>query len=141
MERSDSDEPDVPVGRGWSAVELEHVDRAGELEIAVRRADGSPGAWTPIWAVVVNGGVLVRTWRLRDTGWYGRAVRLGEARIRVPGTEAEVRVERASGPADAVDGAYRAKYGVEGARSMTTDEAVSSTLLLTPVGPRSGPRE
>ncbi len=117
-------------GRAWTVEQLASVASAAELEIAVQRADGSAGDWTPIWAVVVGGDVLVRTWVRRDTGWYGRAVRSGRARIRVPGVEADVLVETDAADAAAVNEAYREKYGVAGAASMTTDEAVASTLRL-----------
>jgi hypothetical protein len=117
----------------WSPPQLAAIDGAGELEIAVRRTDGGPGRWTPIWVVVVGQDVLVRTWHRRDAGWYGRAVRSGAASIRVPGASAEVRVEPVGEERrEAVGAAYRRKYGVGGAESMTTDEAAASTLLLRP---------
>ena len=119
---------------GWSSAQREAIAGAQELEIAVRREDGEDGRWTPIWVVVVGDDVLVRTWHLRDTGWYGRARRAGSARVRVPGASAEVRVEQVGGAHDraAVDTAYRQKYGTGGAESMTSEEAAASTLLLRP---------
>ena len=123
-------------GDGWDAERLTRIDRARELEIAPPRAGGGVGRWTPIWVVVVDDEVFVRTWYRRDTGWYGRAVRAGRARIRVPGAVADVRVEPVDSRPEAVDAAYRAKYGVGGAGSMTTVDAVATTLRLTPEGPQ-----
>ena len=45
----------------WSPDELERIGSATELEIAVRRADGTGRRWVPIWAVCVGERVYVRT--------------------------------------------------------------------------------
>ena len=120
----------------WSADDLRLLDAAGELEIAVRRPDGSLRRWLPIWVVSTGEQAYVRTWYRRDTGWYGHALRSRQARIRVPGLEADVAVEdigdtSARVTAD-VDEAYRTKYGPGGAGSMITPEAVTTTLRLIP---------
>lgn len=67
----------------WSADDLRLLDAAGELEIAVKRNDDSLRRWVPIWIVCAGGQVYVRSWHRRDTGWFGHAVRLGRASIRV----------------------------------------------------------
>ena len=123
----------------WSKDELERISTAEELEIAVRRADGTLRRWMPIWAVCVDGQVYVRTWYRRDTGWYGRVVQSRRARIRVRGLERDVSVEDA-GHVDSelragVDAAYRTKYARYGSTTvahMTTDEAAASTLRIIP---------
>lgn len=116
---------------GWSADALERIGAATELQIAVRRADGTPRDWTPIWVVCADDQVYVRSWHRRDTGWFGDAVRSGRARIRVPGLEADVTVEDVGdsgrGP---VDAAYRAKYGAAGSESMVSPAAAATTLRL-----------
>lgn len=118
----------------WTPQQLEHVDAARELEIAARRADGTPGRWTPIWAVCADGEVYVRSWHRRDTGWFGRAVRTRGGRIRVPGLEADVVIDDVGeGPAElraAVDDAYRAKYGDGPSGAMVTPSAAATTLRL-----------
>lgn len=110
---------------------LRHLAGLRELEIAAPTADGRPGVWTPIWVVVVADRVYVRTWRRRDTGWYGRAIAASRARILVSGDAVDVAVT-VTGDADAaaIDTAYAAKYG-PGGRSMATAEAAASTLRLT----------
>jgi hypothetical protein len=119
----------------WTPRQLAQVERSPELEVAVRRSDGTLTRWTPIWAVVVGEDVYVRTWQRRETGWYGGALRNGTARIRVPGAETEVGVESVVRTCRAaVDGAYEAKYGGAGARTMITEEAAASTLRLVPAG-------
>jgi hypothetical protein len=123
------------MGAPWSADALEHLGAAGELEIAVRRADGTVRPWTPIWVVRVDDQVYVRSWHRRDTGWFGDAVRSGRARIRVPGVEADVTVtDVGAGDSAGVDAAYRAKYSDAGSASMVTLSAAATTLRLDPVG-------
>lgn len=124
---------DRPTQPTWSTQDLLHLDGMRELEIAAPRADGGLGRWTPIWVVVADDEVFVRTWQRRNTGWYGRAVASGSARIRMRSEPVDV-IVAATGDtdADAVDAAYRAKYGAAGAQSMVTAEAVASTLRLTP---------
>jgi hypothetical protein len=120
----------------WSPEELRLVNAAGELQIAVKRSDGSLRHWLPIWVVCPGGQMYVRTWYRRDTGWFGHALRSHRARIRVPGLEADVTIKDigdASAQVNAdVDAAYRAKYGHVGAGSMVTATAVATTLQLDP---------
>ena len=117
----------------WSAAELHRLGAAVELQIAVRRADGTLRDRTPIWVVCADGQVYVRTWHARDTGWFGQALRSRRARIRVPGLEADVIVENIGEGAvelrESVDTAYKLKYGA-GSASMVSPSAVVTTLRL-----------
>jgi hypothetical protein len=114
----------------WSERELQLIDRARELDIAVRRGDGTLRRWTPIWVVRADDRVYVRTWYRRDTGWFGAVLRSGRARIRVPGLEAEAVVTEVGELRERVDAAYRDKYGDAGSASMVGDEAAATTLRL-----------
>jgi hypothetical protein len=119
----------------WSDEDLRLIDAAEELQIAVRRADGSLRRWVPIWVVCAGTQAYVRTWYRRDTGWFGQALSAQRARIRVPGLEADVTIEdigdaSAQVTAD-VNDAYRTKYG-GGAGSMVSATAVATTLRLKP---------
>ncbi len=125
----------------WSPEQLQRIDEADELEITSRRADGTLRQFVPIWVVRVDDHVYVRTWHRRTTGWFGRVLEAGRARVRVPGLEADVVVEDVgAGPGELrshIDEAYRAKYGRYGDGSvgqMVTDEAVAATLRLSPDG-------
>ncbi|MEU4242190.1 DUF2255 family protein [Actinoplanes sp. NPDC026619] len=119
----------------WSADELQRIGSAGELEIAVSRADGTRPRWVPIWVVRAGEQVYVRSWHRRDTGWFGQALRSRQAGIRVPGLTADVTIDDiGTGPAPLraeVDAAYRAKYGEAGAASMVTEAAAATTLRLS----------
>jgi hypothetical protein len=123
----------------WSPEELERIDSADELRIAVERTDGTLPPWVPIWAVCSDGQVYVRTWYRRETGWFGRALKSGRARIRVPGLEVGVVVEDVGEGTDqvrvGVDAAYRAKYDHYGPGSvdqMVAAAAAATTLRLEP---------
>ena len=123
----------------WTPDDIRRIASAGELEIAVKRADGTLRRWLPIWVVCVGEQVYVRTWYRRETGWFGHVVDSHRACIRVPGLQADVAVEEiAAGPeqlrAD-IDAAYRAKYGRYGASTverMVADAAADTTLRLSP---------
>jgi hypothetical protein len=125
----------------WTPEQLQRIDGSDELEIASRRADGTLRQFVPIWVVRVDDQVYVRTWHRRTTGWFGRVLDAGRARVRVPGLEADVAVEDVgAGPGplrSQVDAAYRAKYGRYGdgtVGQMVADEAVAATLRLSPDG-------
>lgn len=120
----------------WSLHELQCIDTARELYIAVKRADGTRRHWTPVWVVCADNQVYVRTWYRRDTGWFGHALRSRRARVRVPGLEADVTLEDVGeGTAElseSIDTAYRTKYGSAGSTSMVTASAAATTLRLNP---------
>ena len=124
----------------WTSEQLARVDAARELEIAVRRADGTLRPWMPIWVVHVAGDIYVRTWYRRETGWFGLALRTRRARVRVPGLDVDVRIEDVGigqpGLRAHVDDAYRDKYGGgDSTENMVGDEAAATTLRL--LGDRS----
>jgi len=131
----------------WSTEQLQLLDAAVELNIAVPRPDGALGRWTTVWVVCVGQGVFVRSWHRRETGWFGRAVITRRARIRLTGLETDVtvvdlgRIGDRSGEEpqlqgelfDEVDSAYRTKYGAFGdatVRAMVSAHARVTTLRL-----------
>ena len=126
---------------GWTAEILDTIGDAVEIEIGTGRANGSARPWVPIWVVRVGGDVFVRSWTAERGGWYRAAREQGRARLRVGGREWPVLVTSApTSVRDAVDRAYRDKYGHPGSGSvagMVTDQAAASTLRLSP-GPHTG---
>jgi hypothetical protein len=121
----------------WSPDDLERIGSARELQIAVKRDDGTLRRWVPIWVVLVDEQIYVRTWYRRETGWFGQVLSSHRARIRVPGLETDVAVKhigRGTAPLrTGVDAAYRTKYGSSSSTaSMVTPEAAATTLQLSP---------
>ncbi|WP_028067846.1 DUF2255 family protein [Solirubrobacter soli] len=120
----------------WTEDELRAVTAADELSIAPVKRDGGLRGFTIIWAVREGDDVYVRAAYGPRTGWHRVARAGGAARVRVGGLERDVTVEAAD-PAsyDAVDAAYRDKYGRRYASivdGITTPEARATTLRLTP---------
>ena len=96
---------------GWSEEELDRIGSADELRISSRRPDGTLRKFITIWAVRSGGDVYVRSAFGPENGWFVRATRSGEGRIRAGGVERDVSFERPDPSVDAVlDAAYHAKY-------------------------------
>ncbi|MFT3899360.1 MAG: DUF2255 family protein [Gordonia sp. (in: high G+C Gram-positive bacteria)] len=120
----------------WSAAELAEFSSQDELFIETRRKDGSTVSAVPIWMVVVDEKLYVRTWEVRTTGWYGRAVRDGTAAVSTGGPKTPVTVEQVGSlDSDAIEAAYRRKYRRYAASTLDpilTDDGIATTLRLTP---------
>lgn len=94
---------------------LEPFGRADEIRISSRRDDGSLRPAIPIWGVVVDGALYVRSQAGATNGWYRRALASGVGRISAGGTDLDVTFTRAvDADNEAIDAAYRAKYGYFG---------------------------
>ena len=118
---------------------LDRVGRATELELAIRRADGSLSVFTTMWVVGVEGAAYVRSARGPEGAWYRRALRYGEGRIRAGGVERDVTFVQISADEEethtAIDAAYHAKYDSYGPRivgSVIGPKAAEVTLRLDP---------
>lgn len=84
----------------------------------MRAGSRSDHRFIGIWAVVVEGRVLARSWTLEPGGWYGTllddplgAIQVGERQLRIRAVP--VRSERIR---DAVEQAYAVKYPTPGSR-------------------------
>ena len=117
--------------------ELERIGAAEELQMAPRGADGAPRPPLPIWVVRAGADLYVRSWRGTAGGWF-RAVQASHAaRVRAGGVERDVDLAEAGDEVnDAVDAAYRDKYGryPSYVEPMVRPEARATTLRLVPAG-------
>src|SRR4051812_1914601 len=120
----------------WTNDELQRIADAEELEIAPARRNGELRRATPIWVVRAGDELYVRAAYGANQGWHGVARRSRRARIAAGGLEREVTVEDADRAVlDAVDAAYRDKYGRRYAQivdSINDAEHRASTLRLLP---------
>jgi hypothetical protein len=120
----------------WNEDELRGIGDAEELEIAPVRRDGELRRRTPIWVVRAGDDLFVRAAYVPGSAWHRVARTSHRARISAGGIERDVAVEDAhSAILDAVDAAYREKYGARYASIVETinDEAHrASTLRLLP---------
>ena len=121
--------------RGWTDDELRRIDGVQELEIAPVRRNGELRRPTPVWVVRVEDELYVRAAYGADKGWHGVARTSRRAQIRAAGVQQDVAIEDAdAGVNDAVDDAYRAKYGQYASivDSINDAEHRATTLRLVP---------
>lgn len=120
----------------WTPGQLDAIGAADELDIAALRPDGTWRPYTTIWVVRVGDGLYVRSYRGQDGAWYQAAQRRPEGRIRAGGAEYDAAFQRPTGvDEDAIDAAYRTKYGRYGASyldPMLAPGARATTLRLNP---------
>jgi len=120
----------------WTSDELDRIGSADELRIASPRADGTLRPYVPIWVVRVGDDLYVRSYRGADGGWFRHLTERAEGRIQAGGVERDVTVATAAGAVDdAVDEAYRGKYGRYGSRlvdPITATATRATTLRLAP---------
>ena len=119
----------------WTPDDLDRIGGAEELRIAPRRADGELRRPLPIWVVRVGDELFVRSWRGDDGSWYRAAQASGEGHIGAGGVERDVTYVAADNEInDAVDAAYRDKYGryPSYVEPMVAAAARATTLKLVP---------
>ena len=117
----------------WTADELDTIGAASELNIAPVRSDGSLCAYTTIWVVRVGDELFVRSFRGRNGTWYRTTQQSHHGRIRAGGVERDVAFEDVHDNTDAVDAAYRGKYGPSSyVDAMVTPDAAATTLRPIP---------
>lgn len=120
----------------WTNEELNTIGNAEELEIAPRQPDGKLRKPLPVWVVLVNGNLYVRSYRGRAGAWFRAAQATHEGRIRAGGVEKDVVFVEETDPAvnDRIDAAYRAKYGryPQYVAPMVTPEVRATTLKIIP---------
>ena len=120
---------------GWTADELDRIGAAEELQIAARRRDGSLRRPVPIWVVRVGDDLYVRSWRGAGGSWYRTAHATHQAHISAGAVDRDVSLTEAWDHLDdAIDTAYRAKYGRYSGyvEPMIAPQARGTTLRVLP---------
>ena len=107
----------VTASNGWRADELSTIDGSGEVDIATRRSDGTTAAW----------------YRGVQTCHEGE-LSAGRLQRGVVFVEAGTHAGEGSGLDDALDAAYRDKYGRSSSAvaRITADVARATTLRVDP---------
>jgi hypothetical protein len=120
----------------WTSDELSKIAGVDEIQIAPRRADGTLRNPVIVWVVAVGGRLYVRPVAGRDAAWYRGTQVLHEGHVRGGGIDKDVTfVDAPHDVNDALDAAYRAKYGRYPANivnSIVTPQARSATLEVVP---------
>jgi hypothetical protein len=103
------------------------------------RAGTKPHRFIRIWAVVVEGGVFVRSWSIKPRSWYRTFLKEPRGAVQVAGRELPVRAVRTRNThlKDAVDRAYLEKYNSPGAiqyaRDLGLPKSRATTTELVPL--------
>ncbi|MWB97112.1 DUF2255 family protein [Agromyces seonyuensis] len=117
----------------WNPDDLSALERAREVRVAGRRADGTLRPLVTIWDVVVDGAVYVRSARGAEGGWYRGVLAGTGGALEWDGTPRDVVYASDSSADEAVDAAYFAKYGdTSSSRTMIAPGAVATTLRVDP---------
>lgn len=94
--------------------------------------------YTGVWVVVVEGGVFVRSWNDKPTGWYRACLAHPQGSLQFGDTELSVRASRVRSDRvrKAVSAAYAAKYNTKASEKWVRGfaEAIreAATLELLP---------
>lgn len=122
----------------WTAAELDAIDLAGEITIASRRGDGTLRARRIVWSARHGDAVYVRSVNGPDAAWYRGVQTRHTGRLCAGNLERDVAFVEADHTLgnpldDALDAAYRAKYGAGApVRAITSARARQTTLRLDP---------
>ncbi len=124
-------------GAGLDGETLDALDRTDEVHIGTRGDTSSPGHETVIWAVVVDGGVFVRSVRGAKGRWYREASANPDVTLRVDDRRVPARAvpETDARTIERVSEAIREKYGASypgPTAAMLREEVLATTLRLLP---------
>ena len=124
--------------RPWSQNELDLVDRARELQLAIPRPDGSIRPFVTVWMVRVGTDLYVRSGSGYGSvsKWFPRARDARTGIVRVEDHEWSATfspVDPNAAVHAEIDGAYLRKYG--GSFGMTDAATHEHTLRITPTAP------
>lgn len=115
------------------------VNAVRENKIIGIRAGTQPHRIIGIWAVVVQGRVFVRSWSIKQDGWYHAFLNQPKGLLQIAGRQLKIRAVRTRSERlrDAVDGAYMEKYNSPGsirfARDLGRRKSRDTTTELVPL--------
>ncbi|WOC13307.1 DUF2255 family protein [Gordonia sp. MP11Mi] len=95
----------------WTSEELDSLDSSQEIRVAGRRKDGTLRSFRIIWHVVVDGGLYARSVNGPDAAWYVGVRRQMAGAVQWNGHQCDVVYVDDPSHDDAIDSAYRRKYG------------------------------
>ncbi|MDO5696895.1 MAG: DUF2255 family protein [Dermatophilus congolensis] len=96
----------------WSSTEHRAATSPEEVHVVTRRRDGSLRNPRIIWVVPVGDRVFIRSTNGRGADWFRWALATGTGQLLAGDTAYDVTFEETSAAdLDAVDAAYRSKYG------------------------------
>ena len=119
----------------WSASQLENVADVEELVLVISRAERAPLRF-PVWPVVVDGDLYVRSYLGVTAGWYQGVVANQNQAIVLNDDDVDVLFEfvpRTDAVNRGIDAAFLRKYATDDYRdAMITPLALDATLRILP---------
>jgi hypothetical protein len=119
----------------WDQTILDEIAQAEEIIVAVSR-DGADTDRVPIWVVVVDGDVYVRSYKGVTSRWFRRAEADPDQVLVLGGRELDIEfvdVDRLDHINKAIDAAYDSKYSkYDYVSAMSEPAAVEATLRVLP---------
>jgi hypothetical protein len=121
----------------WSASQLENVADVEELVLVISRAERAPLRF-PVWPVVVDGDLYVRSYLGVTAGWYQGVVANQNQAIVLNDNDNDVDVlfefvPRTDAVNRGIDAAFLRKYATDDYRdAMITPLALDATLRILP---------
>jgi hypothetical protein len=119
----------------WTASQLDGLADAEELVLVISRAERATLRF-PVWMVVVDGDLYVRSYLGVTNGWYRAVVANPQQAIELDGVDVDVVFEfvpRTDTVNDAIGPAYLGKYARFDYRDeMVAPVAVDATLRILP---------
>ncbi len=120
--------------------QLQRLAQTKGVVIETRLSSQAPSRQTPIWVIVEENNVYVRSYRGQAGRWYQEIIAFPFATLHVNGEQLAVRAVRITDEAtiSRVSHALLQKYPTSSyARPMVQDEIVGTTLRLEPASPLS----
>ncbi len=119
----------------WQANQLSSLASEDELELVISRPEREPQR-VPVWMVVVDGELFVRSYRGVTSGWFRRVEADADQAVRIGAADVPVRFENVD-RGDPVNHAISAEYNRKYARfdyvaAMSEPAAVEATLRVLP---------
>jgi hypothetical protein len=119
----------------WTSDELDKIGAADELRLASLRADGTLRKPVTIWVVRYDDGLYVRSVYGPTSNWFRGVSDRHQGHIRAGGVDKDVDFVEVDDLNDAIDEAYRTKYGHYPARfvdPIVAERARTATIKLAP---------
>ncbi len=117
----------------WTSARLAALGEAEELVLVISRAE-RPDLRLPVWPVVVDGALYVRSYKGVTSGWYRGVVAEQHQAIDIDGEDVPMVfefVDRKDAVNAAIDSTYLAKYARFDYRdAMVEPAAVDATLRI-----------
>ena len=119
----------------WTPQAARSLTAPQEVQVVIRRPDGTLRAPRIIWIVGDGDRVFIRSVNGRTAGWFRGAIATGTGQVLAGGATAEVTFTETQGSdLDLVDAAYRRKYRAYASivDNLVTDGPRAATLEVHP---------